>query len=126
MRRLALALLFLSAVLPANAQQMPGQDNYDSQYDSLFRFYLKIINIELTEGSKAHVKYPSMYYVAYIDTNYYDTLYMNIYMEDAIKFLELETNIYLRRGKFGGEILTRDIYDLWNQWYLRNVRQVRN
>ncbi len=120
LRLLALCLLLTLRV----AAQGPGKP--DNPEDTLFGFYLDIVRIQLEEGSRARSHYPSYYYVAYVDTVYNDTLYKNLYLDEAIKFLEFKTNIYLRRGKFGGYILTKDVYNRWFEWYQQHVLKNHN
>jgi len=111
-------LLLIAAFIIFFSKFVNAQDNYkvsDFQNDTLTNFYLKIIYLEVFERSVAHLKYPQLYVIKYIDTISGDTLFYNIYLDDAIKYFEQKTKIPAPKAKYGGIILTPDIYQAWKQ-----------
>ncbi len=112
-KTLILNIIALLAALIVKAQS----SQLSAQNDSLFKFYLSIVKIEVDEGPQAPYNHPDLYYIAYIDQNTKDTLFKNKYLDNAIKFLQFHTNIYIRKGKYGGYILTKSIYNQWLNWY---------
>jgi len=116
--KLFLTLFFIFLNICIFAQDFQNDTIQQSKIDSVFNFYFKALEIELTPSP-----IDSHFYIMSIDSIKKDTIYYNRYASDALNFFEKITKInapikygdYSPRKYVNEEILTD-----WKKWYLKN------
>ncbi len=103
-----IALMLLTLPVALRAQYVSEDQFLD---DTLFGYYLGIVEKALYHNGKGADYYS-------IDPITHDTLYAELYLNKAVKYLEAKTNIYMPRSKLGGGfILNEQVFEKWRQYH---------